>query len=191
VCCLKAATTGLEAWHCLLDHEKGCSKRLMSTLHRRPVVIVQMMDAILKAGESHQRDFVSLTTAHPLATARDVWRNGPGLRGESEIVAGRHVAVAGMEEVLQEVACLQADVAEVGPAGRLDVRLSPVGFSIASTRRPKKHLHRGRISVLEGPEGRRIGTTTLAMPLGAALDHGPPQTPRSPHCLSSPMSAAH
>jgi len=106
-------------------------------------------------------------------------------------VAGRHVAVAGMEEVLQEVACLQADVAEVGPAGRLDVMLFPVGFSIAPTRRPKKHLHRGRISVLEGREGRRIGTTTLAMPLGAALGHEPPQTPRSPHRLSSPMSAAH
>jgi len=54
VCCLKAATTGLEAWHCLLDHEKRCSKRLMPTLHRRPVVIVQVMDAIPNAGESHQ-----------------------------------------------------------------------------------------------------------------------------------------
>jgi hypothetical protein len=168
---------GLEAWHCLLDHEKRCSKRLMLTLHCRPVVIVQVMDAIPKAVESHQRDSLSLTTAHPLATARDVCRNGPGLLGGSEILAGRHVSVAGMEEVLQEVACLQADVAEVGPAGRLDVMLSPVGFSIASTRRPKKHLHRGRISVLEGPEGRRIGTTTLAMPLGAALGHEPPQTP--------------
>jgi len=141
VCCLKAATTGLEAWHCLLDHEKRCSKRLMPTLHCRPVVIVQVMDAIPKAGESHQRDSVSLTTAHPLATARDVCPNGPGLLGGSEILAGRHVAVAGMEEVLQEVACLQAGVAEVGPAGRLDVMLSPVAFSIASTRRPKKHLH--------------------------------------------------
>ena len=190
VCCLKAATTGLEEWP-WLDHEKRCSKRLMSTLHRRPVVIVQVMDAIPKAGESHQRDFVSPTTARPLATARDVCRNGPGLRGESEIVAGRRVAVAGMGEVLREVACLQADVAEVGPAGRLDVRPSPVGLSIASTLRPKKYSHRGKILVLEGPEGHRIGTTTLAMPLGVALDHGLPQTPQSPHRLSSPMSAAH
>ena len=139
VCSLKAATTGLEAWHRLLDHEKRCSNWLIPTLHCRPVVIVQVMDAIPKAGESHQRDSVSLTTAHPLATARDVCHNGPGLLGASEILAGRHVA--GMEEILQDVACLQADVAEVGPAGRLDMMLSPVGFSIASTRRPKKHLH--------------------------------------------------
>jgi len=191
VCCLRAATTGLDAWHYRLDPEKRCSKRLMSMLRRRPVVIVQVMDAILKAGESHQRDFVSLTMAHPPATARDVCRNVPGLWSESEIVAGCHVAVASMEEVLQEVVYLQADVAEVGPVGRLDVRLSPLGLSIASTRRPKKHWHRGRISVLEGPEGRRIGTTTLAMPVGAALDHGPPQTPRSPHRLSLPMLRAH
>ena len=68
---------------------------------------------------------MSLTTVHPLATALDVCRNAPELRSESEFVAGRHVAVAGMEEVLQEVAYLQADVAEVGPAGHLDVRLSP------------------------------------------------------------------
>ena len=163
----------------------------MPTLQCWPVVIVQVMDAIPKAGESHQRGSVSLTMVQPLARARNVCRNGPGLLGGSEILAGRHVAVAGMEEVLQEVACLQADVAEVGPAGCLDVRPSPVGLSIASTRRPKKHWHRGRISVLEGPEGRRIGTTTLAMPVGAALDHGPPQTPRSPHRLSLPMLRAH
>jgi len=105
------------------------------------VVIVQVMDAIPKAGESHQRDSVSLTAAHPVATAKDVCRNSPGLLGGSEILAGRQVAVAGMEEVLQEVACLQADSAEVGPAGRLDVMLSFVAFSIASTSRPKKHLH--------------------------------------------------
>jgi len=125
VCCLRAATTGLEAWHYQLDPEQHCSKRLMSMLRRRPMVIVHVMDAILKAGENHQRDFVSLTTVHPLATALDVCRNAPELRSESEFVAGRHVAVAGMEEVLQEVAYLQADVAEVGPAGHLDVRLSP------------------------------------------------------------------
>ena len=122
---------GLEGWHCLLDHEKHCSNWLMSTLHHQPVVIVQVMDAIPKAGESHQRDFVSLTTAHPLATTRDVCCKGPGLRGESEIVIGHHVVVAGMEEVLQEVACLQANAAEVGHAGCLDVMLSPVGFAIA------------------------------------------------------------
>jgi len=66
VCCLKAATTGLEAWLCLLDHEKCCSKRLMPTLQCQPVVIVQVMDAIPKAGESHQIDSVSLMTAHPV-----------------------------------------------------------------------------------------------------------------------------
>ena len=94
--------------------------------HRRPVVIVQVMDAIPKAGESHQRDFVSLMTVLPPATALDVCRDAPELRSESEFVAGRRVAVAGMEEVLQEVAYLQADVAEVGLAGHLDVRLSPL-----------------------------------------------------------------
>jgi len=95
------------------------------------VVIVQVMDAIPKAGESHHRDSVSLTTAHPVSTARDVCRNGPGLLGGSEILGRRHVVVAGMEEVLQEVACLQANAAEVGHAGCLDVMLSPVGFAIA------------------------------------------------------------
>jgi len=155
------------------------------------MVIVQVMDAIPKAGESHQRDSVSLTTAHPVATAKNVCRNGPGLLGGSEILAGRQVAVAGMEEVLQEVACLQADAAEVGPVGRLDVMMSPVGFSSTSPSCPKKHLHRGRISVLEGPEGRRIGTTMNAKPLEAALGHEPPQTTRSPHCLFLSMSAAH
>jgi len=190
VCCLRAATTGLEAWH-LLGREKSCSKRSMPTLRCLPVVIVQVMDAIPKAGESHQRDSVSLTTAHPVATVKDVCRNGPGLLGGSEILAGRQVAVAGMDEVLQEVACLEADAAEVGSTGRLDMMLSPVGFSIASTSRPKKHLHRGRISVLEGPEGRRIGATMLVMPLGAALGHESPQTTRSPHRLFLSISAAH
>jgi len=130
VCCLRAATTGLEAWH-LLGHEKRSSKWLMPTLQCLPVVIVQVMDVIPKAGGSHQRDSVSMTTAHPVATARNMCRNGLGLLGGSEILAGRQVVVAGMEEVLQEVACLQADAAEVGPVGCLDVMLSPVGLSIA------------------------------------------------------------
>ena len=130
VCCLRAATTGLEAWH-LLGHEKRSSKWLMPTLQCLPVVIVQVMDVIPKAGGSHQRDSVSMTTAHPVATARNMCRNGLGLLGGSEILAGRQVVVAGMEGVLQEVACLQADAAEVGPVGCLDVMLSPVGLSIA------------------------------------------------------------
>jgi len=78
----------------------------MPTLQWLTVVIVQVMDAIPKAGESHQRDSVSLTTAHLVSTAKDVCRNGSGLMGGSEILAGRQVAVAGMEEVLQEVPCL-------------------------------------------------------------------------------------
>ena len=59
------------------------------------------MDAILKAGESHQRDSVSLTTAHPVVTAKDVSRNGPGLLGGAEILAGRQVVVAVKKELLE------------------------------------------------------------------------------------------